>query len=81
MTPFKKIPATAAKRAGGEAQLKKLLPQAKSAKALKSVSDDRYLSMMSLRVSRPGSSTAWLRVSGRRSKKSSPDSIPNGCGR
>jgi 3-methyladenine DNA glycosylase Tag len=50
MTPFKKIPATAAKRAGGEAQLKKLLPQAKSAKALKSVSDDRYLSMMSLRV-------------------------------
>ncbi len=50
MTPFKKIHATAAKRAGGNAQLKKLLPKAKSAKALTSVSDDRYLSMMSLRV-------------------------------
>ena len=28
MTPFKKIQATAAKRTGGDAALKKLLPQA-----------------------------------------------------
>ena len=37
-------------RAGGAAALKKLLPKAKAAKALKSVPDDRYLSLMSLRV-------------------------------
>lgn len=50
MTPFKEIRATAAKRAGSEAALKKLLPKPKSAKALRAQTDDRYLSMMSLRV-------------------------------
>lgn len=37
-------------RNGGAAALKKKLPQAKSNRALKAVSDDRYLSQMSLRV-------------------------------
>jgi len=40
----------AEQRAGGPAELKKLLPTSKSAKALKTVADDRYLSLMSLRV-------------------------------
>ena len=61
MTPFKKIHATAAKRAGGDAQLRKLLPKAKSAKALKAVSDDRYLSMMSLRVFSAGLKHSMVR--------------------
>lgn len=50
MTNFAPIRAAATERAGGPAALKKLLPGAKSAKALKSVPDDRYLSQMSLRV-------------------------------
>jgi len=50
LTEFATILDTAEQRAGGAAALKKLLPKAKSAKALKSVPDDRYLSLMSLRV-------------------------------
>ena len=50
MTAFKKIAATAAKRHGGEAAMKKLMPKPASAKALKAMSDDRYLSRMSFRV-------------------------------
>ncbi len=50
MTSFTTIRETAEQRAGGPATLKKLLPKSKSAKALKAVPDDRYLSLMSLRV-------------------------------
>ena len=61
MTPFKKIQTTAAKRAGGDAALKKLLPKPNSAKALKSVGDDCYLSMMSLRVFSAGLKHSMVR--------------------
>ncbi len=50
MTEFADILKTAEKRAGGAVALKKLLPESKSAKALKGVVDDRYLSLMMLRV-------------------------------
>ena len=50
MTPFKEIRAIAAARAGGEAALDELLPRPRPARALRAESDDRYLSMMSLRV-------------------------------
>ncbi|MDA0229799.1 MAG: DNA-3-methyladenine glycosylase I [Proteobacteria bacterium] len=50
MTNFATIRETAEQRAGGPAALKKLLPKSKSAKALKAMADDRYLSLMSLRV-------------------------------
>ena len=50
MTSFATIRETAEQRAGGPAALKKMLPKDKSAKALKAVPDDRYLSLMSLRV-------------------------------
>jgi len=50
VTKFSTILETAEMRAGGAAALKKSLPKAKSAKALKAVTDDRYLSLMSLRV-------------------------------
>ncbi len=50
MTPFKKIIETAAKRCGGQAALETHLPKPATAKALKAQSDDRYLSLMSLRV-------------------------------
>jgi len=52
--PFAPILAAARKRAGGEAALAALLPKAKSAKALRAVPDDRYLSLMSLRIFRAG---------------------------
>lgn len=51
---FAPILARATRRAGGAAALAKRLPKPKSAKALKAVSDDRYLSLMSLRVFRAG---------------------------
>jgi 3-methyladenine DNA glycosylase Tag len=50
MTKFAEIRKVAEARAGGAAALKKLLPETKSAKALKAVPDDRYLSQMMLRV-------------------------------
>ncbi|MDP6566577.1 MAG: DNA-3-methyladenine glycosylase I [Alphaproteobacteria bacterium] len=50
MTTFADIQAAAVARNGTLADLKKKLPKAKSAKALKAISDDRYLSAMSLRV-------------------------------
>ncbi len=50
LTKFAAILATAEERSGGAAALKKLLPKAKSSKALQAVADDRYLSLMSLRV-------------------------------
>ncbi len=50
MTKFATIRETAEQRAGGPAALKKLLPKSKSVRALKAVPDDRYLSLMSLRV-------------------------------
>ena len=52
--PFAPILAAARKRAGGEAALAALLPKANSAKALRAVPDDRYLSLMSLRIFRAG---------------------------
>jgi 3-methyladenine DNA glycosylase Tag len=50
MTDFTDIQAAAERLAGGPAELKKCLPKPKSAKALKALGDDRYLSQMSLRV-------------------------------
>ena len=49
-TSFTIIRKTAEQRAGGPAELNKLLPKSKSTKALKVMPDDRYLSLMSLRV-------------------------------
>jgi len=54
MTPFRTILAAAEKRTGGKAALAKLLPRPKTAKELSALPDDRYLSMMSLRVFRAG---------------------------
>jgi 3-methyladenine DNA glycosylase Tag len=53
MVPFTKIQRAAEKRLGAEA-LAARLPKVKSATALKKVSDDRYLSLMSLRIFRAG---------------------------
>lgn len=50
LTKFAAIRKTAEQRAGGPAALSKMLPKSKSAKALAAVADDRYLSLMSLRV-------------------------------
>src|SRR5215469_6750917 len=53
MIPFTKIQRAAEKRLGKEA-LAARLPKVKSPAALKKVSDDRYLSLMSLRIFRAG---------------------------
>jgi 3-methyladenine DNA glycosylase Tag len=53
MVPFTKIQKAAEQRLG-KAELKRRLPKVKSAAALKRVADDRYLSLMSLRVFRAG---------------------------
>ena len=54
MTKFAEILKTAEKRAGGKAALAKRLPTPKSAAELRDTGDDRYLSLMSLRVFRAG---------------------------
>jgi 3-methyladenine DNA glycosylase Tag len=54
MPAFAPILKRATKRAGGEAALEKLLPKPKSARQLKAVADDRYFSLMSLRVFQAG---------------------------
>jgi 3-methyladenine DNA glycosylase Tag len=54
VTPFRTILAEAERRAGGSKALAKLLPKAKSASALTALPDDRYLSLMSLRIFRAG---------------------------
>ncbi len=51
---FAPILTRATKRAGGLKELEKILPKPKSAKALKAVGDDRYLSLMCLRIFRAG---------------------------
>ncbi|MGE0093339.1 MAG: DNA-3-methyladenine glycosylase I [Alphaproteobacteria bacterium] len=51
---FAPILARATKRAGGAKELEKILPKPKSAKALIAVGDDRYLSLMCLRIFRAG---------------------------
>lgn len=53
-TPFATILKTAEKRSGGKAKLAGYFPKIKSAKALKAVSDDRYLSLMCRRIFRAG---------------------------
>ena len=53
MTPFSRIRARAVERLGA-AELTRRLPEPKSAQALRDVSDDRYLSLMSLRIFRAG---------------------------
>ena len=50
MKTFKPILSRAMTRAGGAAALDEMLPKPVSARKLKSVSDDRYLSSMSLRI-------------------------------
>jgi 3-methyladenine DNA glycosylase Tag len=50
MKKFKPILGRAIKRAGGEAAFDEMMPKPASARKLTSVSDDRYLSTMSLRV-------------------------------
>ncbi len=54
MTTFKPILARAAKRAGGTGSLEETLAAPSTADALRAVTDDRYLSLMSLRVFRAG---------------------------
>jgi 3-methyladenine DNA glycosylase Tag len=54
MIPFAKILVHAESRAGGETALAKLLPKPKTAKTLIALPDDRYLSLMSLRIFRAG---------------------------
>ena len=54
MPPFQTIFDTAAARTGGAAALEKLLPVPKTADELRALPDDRYLSLMSLRVFRAG---------------------------
>jgi 3-methyladenine DNA glycosylase Tag len=54
MIPFKSIFARAAKRRGGEDAVEGLLVAPKSAAELAAMADDRYLSLMSLRVFRAG---------------------------
>ena len=54
MTPFRTILAAAEKRTGGKAELAKLLPKPKTAEEMSALSDDRCLSLMSLRVFRAG---------------------------
>ncbi|MFQ5783908.1 MAG: DNA-3-methyladenine glycosylase I [Alphaproteobacteria bacterium] len=54
MVRFSDILERAARRAGGAKVLEDLLPAATSAAELRAVSDDRYLSLMSLRVFRAG---------------------------
>lgn len=54
MTAFHEIYEAACARMGGEAAVKRRLPKPKSAKSLKALGDDRYLSMMSLRIFRAG---------------------------
>lgn len=51
---FAPIMTRATKRAGGVKELEKILPKPKSTKALKAVGDDRYLSLMCLRIFRAG---------------------------
>ena len=54
MPAFEPIVAAATKRAGGPAALEARLPVPKSSRQLRAVADDRYLSLMSLRVFRAG---------------------------
>jgi 3-methyladenine DNA glycosylase Tag len=51
---FAPILARALKRHGGEKAVEKILPKAKGSRALAKVPDDRYLSLMSLRIFRAG---------------------------
>jgi len=53
MTPFAEIEAVARQRMGAQA-LAERLPEVKSAAELKAMSDDRYFSLMSLRIFRAG---------------------------
>ena len=54
MTPFQPILEAAQARAGGAAALEARLPQPKTAAELRALGDDRYLSLMSLRIFRAG---------------------------
>ncbi len=54
MTPFEEIEAAATARAGDAEALEARLPVPKTAEQLRAVPDDRYLSLMSLRIFRAG---------------------------
>ncbi len=54
LRPFDSFYATAVLHKGGEAQVEAQLPRPLSSKKLASISDDRYLSMLSLRIFRAG---------------------------
>ena len=54
MTPFQPILEAAQVRAGGAAALEARLPQPKTPAELRGLGDDRYLSLMSLRIFRAG---------------------------
>lgn len=54
MTPFEQILKAAEKNVGGPAKLKELLPRVKSPAELRKTPDDRYLSLMSLRIFQAG---------------------------
>ena len=54
MVKFAPILKAATKNAGGKAALEKRLPKPNTARKIKGVADDRYLSMMSLRIFQAG---------------------------
>ena len=54
MKKFAPVLERALARAGGAEALERMLPSAKSARALRARGDDRYLSQMSLRIFRAG---------------------------
>ena len=65
-------------RFGSAVALEARLPQPRSTDELRAVPDDRYLSLISLRIFVPGSSTVWWTPSGRPSSRRSSVSIRKG---
>lgn len=79
MTPFKDIIAEAARRRGGAAALKNMMPEVNSAKALKNLSDGRYFSRMSFRVFASGLRHSMVEKNGLTLKMSSWVLSPAAC--
>ena len=62
MTTFKLILEQAAKRVGGAEALEAELIAPHCGEELRAIADDRYLSLMSLRVFRAGLKPIWLSI-------------------
>jgi 3-methyladenine DNA glycosylase Tag len=70
MKSFAEITDWAAKDAGGAADLEARLPAPESSAVLRKITDDRYLSTMSLRVFSAGLRHSMVRENGRVSRRS-----------